>query len=64
MVVACVNPSGVDVVVYVVTTADGGAPNGEVTLGYIVDRMVIVEICVTGAPGGLKSRQRTIYQLN
>jgi hypothetical protein len=50
---ACVNPAGVDVVVYVVMTADGGAPKGEVTFGYSVDRMVIVEICVTGAPGGL-----------
>lgn len=50
---ACVNPAGVDVVVYSVMTAEGGAPKGEVTLGYKVDRMVIVEICVTGAPGGL-----------
>lgn len=49
------NPAGVDVVVYVVTTAEGGEPNGEVTLGYKVDRMVIVEICVTGGPGGLNT---------
>jgi hypothetical protein len=52
---ACVNPAGVDVVVYVVTTAEGGEPKGEVTLRYNVDRMVIVEICVTGGPGGLNT---------
>jgi hypothetical protein len=56
---ACVNPAGVDVVVYVVMTADGGgAPKyDEVVFGYNVDRMVIVEIWVTGAPGGLRTCQ-------
>ncbi len=48
-----------------ITAEGGGPPNGDVTLGYSVERIVMVEIpvMVTGAPGGLRKLSAGSHQI-